>query len=285
MNLDFPKEKLGVIIVDGLSTDDTLPIAKAILSRSGLRWEIVSDGGRGLGFARQFLISRAHTKFIAFVDADQTLYPSWLKKTISFLLSHPEVAGTRGVQGLTRGLPISAALENYIKHVEDTENLSEASPAKFAIGGSLFRAEAITEADGFDSCFASSAEDTDLAFKILKNGWKITNLKGAVFYHSPRTSWRSLYRQYNIWGRSSQFVIEKHRDSFEKFYGVKVVMDFLSQSILSVRYVIKVFDASRDLRSSFLPIHSAYKRAAFMLGYFSGMSVPAKKNLTCSVAD
>lgn len=56
-----------LIVVDGLSTDDTLDIAR----RFGAR--ILSDEGRGLPAARSIGAHAAGTRYIALVDADVIL--------------------------------------------------------------------------------------------------------------------------------------------------------------------------------------------------------------------
>jgi GT2 family glycosyltransferase len=169
---------------------------------------------------------------------------------------------------LTKGLPLPSALENYVKFVEDDSVGVRVQVENFAIGGSLFRVQPILEVGGFDCQFIVSSEDTDLAAKLTKNGWKIVNLKTSVFYHSPRTSWRSLFKQYNSWGRNLA-VIEKKHGEFEEFSKRKFFMDSFFLLFLSLKYTAKTFESSKDLRCALLPIHYVYKRAAFAFGFFS----------------
>ena len=267
IRLDYPSEQLKVVIVDGVSTDDSLVVSKNTLNKSRLRWSIFSDGGLGIGYARQVLVRRCKTEFLAFVDADQSLDPDWLKASLSFLSVHPEVVGVRGRQGLTRDLPFPSALENYVKYLEDNELPQQIRVDLFALGGSLFRTQSILDAGGFNSQFRLSAEDTDLAERLLRRGWKIVNLKSAVFYHSPRTSWRSLFRQYSSWGRNLAAVRNRYADSLGGLSDSKVLAESVSLTLLSLKNMPKAFACSKDLRCAFLPVHYLYKRAAFAMGF------------------
>lgn len=265
--LNYPTELLEVIIVDGVSTDDTLSIANGILSKFKLNWSILSDGGLGIGYARQVLVSQCQTEFVAFVDADQSLDPNWLKASVSCLASHPEVVGVRGGQGLTRNLPLPSALENIIKFLEDNESPPQIRVDTFALGGSLFRRKPILDAGGFDSTLRLCAEDTDLAARLLQKRWMIINLKSAIFYHSPRTSWRSLFSQYFNWGRNLASVRNKSGDSLGGLSNSKVLAESISLILLSLKKTPKAFACSRDVRCAFLPMHYMYKRAAFAMGF------------------
>lgn len=48
---NYDKSKLRIILVDGKSLDATLAISAEILEKSGCTFEILSDSGKGLGFA------------------------------------------------------------------------------------------------------------------------------------------------------------------------------------------------------------------------------------------
>lgn len=269
IKLNYPCEKLLVVIIDGLSKDETLSITKAILSKSALRWCLFSDDGRGLGYARQLLTQKSEGEFIAFVDADQALDPDWLSVSIDFLTAHPDAAGVRGRQGLTMGLPLAAALENYVKCIEDAHLGDEITVETFGLGGSLFRRQAIVDAGGFDPSFRLCAEDTDLAAKLFRRGWKIFNLKTAFFYHSPRSSWRLLYRQYNYWGRNLAAIQGRHGEVLGDLT-LKFLNESLMLFVLSFKYTLTACAATKDVRSVLLPIHIIFKRVAYGTGLILG---------------
>jgi len=75
-NLDYPKEKMEVIIVDGNSTDGTVDIAK----KYGCK-VIFEDRGT-ISYARDVGVRNAGGRFIAFTDADCAVDRDWIKELI-----------------------------------------------------------------------------------------------------------------------------------------------------------------------------------------------------------
>jgi glycosyltransferase involved in cell wall biosynthesis len=271
LRLDYDKDSLEVVIEDGSSRDRTLDIARSLLAHSNLKWKILSDPGRGLGYARRQLVEKASGEFIAFVDADHYLHPLWLKRIVQALLDHPNAAAVHSAQGLTFNLPVPAALENYIKFVQDQEIPLEAEVKDFGVGCSLIRKEAIIEAGGFDPSFSTSfnAEDADLAARLTEGDWKIINNKTSIFYHIPRKSWRALYEQYRGWGRGFCLATKKN----SSFYKKKSFFDVMALLLVSlpqgVRYALKTFKVSRDLICLLMPIHYIFKLSAWSVGYLN----------------
>ncbi len=75
-NLDYPKDKIEVIIVDGHSKDATVEIAK----KYGCRILYEDIGTRG--GACNVGVRNAEGKFIAFTDADCVVPKDWLTNLI-----------------------------------------------------------------------------------------------------------------------------------------------------------------------------------------------------------
>jgi len=75
--VDYPREKYEVIVVDGGSTDRTLeilrkyPVDKVIISKR-----------RGLGYARNLCINEARYEIVAMLDADEVPPEDWIKRFI-----------------------------------------------------------------------------------------------------------------------------------------------------------------------------------------------------------
>ena len=268
LNLIYPANKLQVVIVDGKSKDDTLKIAKEILTQSKVRWQIATDGGRGLGYARQLIVELSEGTYLTFVDSDQSLHPAFLHSAIEHLKTYSEVAAVRGIQGLTLNLPLSGALENYAMSINEHATQLEIGVMTFALGGSVLKKDAIVDAGGFREMFRFASEDTDLAERLSRLGYKIHSLQSAIFYHNSRHSWRALFRQYRTWGRC--------RTTFEKAYNKKnlrmqtLMLNFSDISfgtVIASRDIVKAYKDTKDIRCVLLPLNFLFKRFSWTIGY------------------
>ena len=270
LELEYPQKAIEVVVVDGLSTDETVNIVKSVLNRSNFKWKLFFDRGFGLAYARQMVVDTACSGLIAFVDADQYLSPTWLKKLVEDLSSHSNVAAVRGVQGLTSALSLPGTLENYIKFLNDTGCPREAEASSFAIGGSLFRKEAIVSVGGFDRSFTVVAEDTDLSARLIQAGWKILNCKTSIFYHISRQSWKELHKQYRGWGRGFALATRKHGCLFQEYGFLSLSISFLASFFFGIKYALKTWVHTQDLWCILIPFHCVYTKAAWTLGYREG---------------
>jgi glycosyltransferase involved in cell wall biosynthesis len=267
LNLIYPVDKIQVVIVDGNSKDDTLKITTKILNCSELNWKIVTDDGHGLGYARQLIVKHSVGTYVAFIDSDQQVHPFWLQIAIEHLRAYSKVAGVRGVQGLTYNLPVSGALENYVKYFDEHENQLVARVDSFALGGSLFKKEAIEEAGGFRSMFRFDSEDTDLAARLDGLGYKIHNLQSAVFYHNSRPTWKALFRKYEASGRCFRTVKKIYEHDNRGDMMLSSPLNISLGILMSARRIFKVYRTTNDKRCVFLPLYSAFKMSAWISGY------------------
>ena len=75
-NLDYPKEELEVVIVDGHSEDGTVEIAR----KYGCR--VVYESVGTIGGARNIGVQNSNGEFIVFTDADCVAERDWLKNLL-----------------------------------------------------------------------------------------------------------------------------------------------------------------------------------------------------------
>lgn len=78
-----------LLIVDDGSCDDTEALVKLVTDPRVEYIRLSQNSGRGA--ARRAALEKAAGKYVAFVDADDWLYPDKLAFQVSFLDSHPEV--------------------------------------------------------------------------------------------------------------------------------------------------------------------------------------------------
>lgn len=176
-----------ILIIDDGSTDDTVEIAKnypvKILSHRT---------NRGLGAARNTAVKKAKNEFVAAIDSDITLSPTWLEKLMRHF-NDKEVAGAGGklIEKFTESLAdrYRATYMTHCSHyTEKTVN------PYYALVGSncVYRKKVIEEVGYYNEKFRTSFEDVDMYHRVRAKGYKLVYDPEAVAFHWCRDSVSSL---------------------------------------------------------------------------------------------
>jgi len=88
--LDYPKEKLEIIVVDGLSTDQTDIVARELGATVISNVKQIVSPGRNIGF------ENAKGELIAFTDADCIVDKNWLASSVKYFEQDETVACVGG---------------------------------------------------------------------------------------------------------------------------------------------------------------------------------------------
>src|SRR5690348_12687996 len=80
-----------VVVVDDGSTDGSGRVVSSYAEGSRLPIEIVTQTNRGIAAARNAGVGRCQEDLIAFLDGDDTFYPTFLERTADVLRRHPEL--------------------------------------------------------------------------------------------------------------------------------------------------------------------------------------------------
>jgi glycosyltransferase involved in cell wall biosynthesis len=152
------------IVVDDGSTDDPQPIIQSV-GDPRIQYHQL-DRNRGRGYARQFGLERARGKYIAFLDADDWIYPEKLRNQLAVLEAQPSVAL------VTTGMAISNSSDEFVGVRTQGKNSCTIYPPAEHLGMPTFAfAPSMIESDlakktGFDTSFPI-AEDVDFLLRAL----------------------------------------------------------------------------------------------------------------------
>jgi len=156
-----------VIVVDGLSTDETRQVA----ARYPVR--VVSDGGAGLPAARRIGAELAETRLVALVDADVVVPPEGLERLLDEFASE-------GYTALQAGLH-SVSGPGYWGRALAWHHRTGRSRNWFGVVATVFDRQGLLR-HGFDERFRSG-EDIDLRWRLRDAGAKIGVSKRTVVEH------------------------------------------------------------------------------------------------------
>ncbi|WP_320055928.1 mycofactocin biosynthesis glycosyltransferase MftF [Desulfuromonas thiophila] len=194
--LNYPADKLEVLVVDDGSSDATPDVARQLgahLLHSG------AVGG-GPALARNKGAAIACGDILAFIDSDCSAHPDWLQDLLP-VFADPEVAA---VGGWVDGMFLGSALDRY-EAVMSSLNLGRREMS----GGHgddtfylpscnlLIRRSAFVDAGGFRTEL-HVGEDVDLTWRLRDNGWNIKYLPRGTVYHAHRSFlWPFMKRRFD----------------------------------------------------------------------------------------
>lgn len=189
-----------IILVDGLSTDDSILVAQ----EHGV--VVVSDEGKGLGYARHLGVVTASQPYVAFIDTD-VLLPE--VDTLPSMLAELQHTGVTGLHAQILGTQVS----NYWEWAQDTHfRLTFNRPGpRNAIGcvAALFRREILLEHHP-DEYFTGASEDGDLSLRLRRVGHQLAVSHRGVL-HDHRADFRSFLRQRVWYGRGNGRLAWRHQ--------------------------------------------------------------------------
>jgi glycosyltransferase involved in cell wall biosynthesis len=214
LNQDYPKEHTNIVIVDGNSTDRTLEIARKIIGESEARSEFYSDGGKGLGVARQIVLDHSSGKYVIWIDGDVVVSSDFVTNQVKYMEGHPQVVVAVGIYVLKESanstLPgLLQGLSKYIGSVRYRQtNEYHGLPPNDA---SIYRTNASKSVGGFDTAIRGAGEDEDIILRIINAGWQVSVNNEATYSAFSRQSLKSLWGEHVWFGKGKHFIRHKHK--------------------------------------------------------------------------
>lgn len=193
--LDYPKEKLEIIIADGLSTDATKDIALSY----GVKWVVnekeIVVSGRNCGF------KKSKGDLVAFTDADCIFHPDWLKNSIKYF----NQAGVGGIGGVSlqpqdstnfeKAVDFLFSLAGFFKTTSHLKALNGAKKVKDIAGcNAVYLREALQKVMPVDEGLLT-AEDVWMNFLLKRSGYSLILAPDVMLWHYRRSSLKKFLRQ------------------------------------------------------------------------------------------
>jgi glycosyltransferase involved in cell wall biosynthesis len=213
MQLDYPKDKVEVIIVDGGSNDKTLEIA------SKYPVKILREEGRGPNHGRKVGVMNATGEIYAFTDGDCILPRDWLKIIVE-KLKDPEVGCVGGSVFVSKDLEdnlIAKYSDESIMRVmpiaEKSEKTSDVKIFKhLALCNMAVKRDVLNIVGGLREDM-KTFEDVDLMASICKSGYKVLRSPEIYVWHKHRSNVRELIKQTFNYGRGAPKFFKNHPEA------------------------------------------------------------------------
>jgi glycosyltransferase involved in cell wall biosynthesis len=233
-----------IIVVDNGSTDSTSTIAK------GNHVKVLSEPIPGRSRARNNGILEARGEIVVFIDSDAYAHHDWLK----YLLSTFNRTRFAGVAG-----NVCAANPNIlIPHLIDM--VIRDSP-HYGTGNIAYRKKVLMEVGLFNRRL-KSAEDVEIAWRILQAGHRIGFEPKAIVYHFHPNSLRKFLRQQEEFGQWSMIA--------RKTLG----MPTQRQRLLMMAAPLTIFSHVKEIiKHPLLPFFLTMASIAYARGLSRGVSI------------
>lgn len=197
--LDYPPACFEVIVMDGVSRDDTVKIAEQYPAK-------VVSIRLNCPAAYNYAFKIAAYPILGFIDSDAKVEPDWLKKLVLHL-SEPQVAGVSGSIDTWNRDNVWARSIGY--ELKTRYSRIGKYTGRIATMNLLLKKSVIEEAGGWDEKLPSQY-DTDFGFRMSEKGYKIAYEPAAVCYHFNRPTLKAYYRQQLQYGKNTLKLYFKH---------------------------------------------------------------------------
>jgi cellulose synthase/poly-beta-1,6-N-acetylglucosamine synthase-like glycosyltransferase len=197
--LNYPKDFLEVIVVDGCSKDATVRIAEKYSVK-------VVSASLNAPAAYNYAIKIASNAVLGFIDSDAKVEKEWLNKLVVYL-DAPQVAGASG--GIETWNTENAWARSIGYDMKNRYARLKKYATRIATMNLLLKKSVIEESGGFDERLPSQY-DTDFGFRITSRGYKIVFDPSAKCYHFNRSTVRAYFRQQLQYGENTIKLYFKH---------------------------------------------------------------------------
>jgi GT2 family glycosyltransferase len=165
------------VYVDSGSTDDSVPLAR----KEGMTVvelappHFTAARARNAGLA-QLLADHPDLEFVQMVDGDCEVQPHWIESALQVLRTEADLAL---VFGRLRERHPERSIYNAL--CDNEWNVPTGSAAVVG-GNALFRVAALREVDFYNPAIIAG-EDTELAMRLRKRGWRIRRIDAEMSLH------------------------------------------------------------------------------------------------------
>ena len=239
LDLDYPKDKLHLIIIDDGSKDNTWEVIKEFEKIPNVKVLHKENGGKYT--ALNLGLEYTETPFVGCLDSDSFVDVQALKRIMTYFIDKDTMAVAPSVVvDNPKNILQGAQKAEYDMAIYNKKMLAflggiHVTPGPF----SIFRKKVFDELGPYRH--AHNTEDQEIALRMQQHHYKIEHCPDAYVYTIAPNSIKKLYRQRQRWIYGFiRNVIDYRRLLFRKEYGT-VAFFTLPSGIISVLSVIFLF--------------------------------------------
>ncbi len=204
LNLDYPKDKIEVIVVNDGSTDNTANLVKDIIKNNmDRKIKLLIQKNKGKAAAMNNGLRMAKGEFFISLDADSTVSPNALKKLLPYFETKNMAAVLPLIDVKKEGTIMQKLqyceyiINFFYKRLMSNLNCIHVTPGPF----SVYKKDIIKKLGGFDE--KNLVEDLEMALRLQKRDYKIKQILTTDIQTKAPSNFSGFYKQRNRWYKGS----------------------------------------------------------------------------------
>jgi len=238
LGLEYPREKMELIVMNDGSTDRTREILESIAANDA-RLRVVNipkeDSGQGKSKVLNRAVELAKGEIIAVYDADNRPEQDALKLLVQELVANPEFIAAIGKfrtinkdkTFMTRFVNIESLSFQWILQAGRSFlfDIAILPGTNFVIWK-----KTVQEIGGWD--VNALTEDAELSLRLYKAGWKIKFVPRSITWEQEPESIKVWLKQRERWVRGNNYVMVRLLTEFKDFKDIVIGVEFLVFSLM-----------------------------------------------------
>ncbi len=224
LSLDYPNEKMEILVVNDASTDNTREIVENIIKQNPDRNIVLinnKEGGKGKAYPMNQMLEVAKGEFFINFDADSYIDQKDVLKVILGYFGDENVAAAMPAMRVKKPKTFLQKVQHcefmmymFYKRLMTAIDCVHVVPGPFG----AYRTAVLRKIGGFK--LKNLVEDMEITFRIQKNHYKVIQvLERNVYTNMPGTV-KGICKQRNRWFKGTYQTLFLHKDmALNKNYG------------------------------------------------------------------
>ena len=264
INIDYPKNKFEIIVIDNGSVDTTIKLLKdyPII--------LLSETKKSSYAARNKGIRHAKGDIIAFTDIDCIVDKNWLFKLVNGFAEDELIGCIGGGIIANKGSTLVEKYSAMVGMLAQEGTLNHEFLPYPQTANAAYKKNVFNKIGYFDDELISGG-DADFAWRMqIETNFKLVYIAEAEVRHNHRTTFNGLFKQHFKYAYGSVLLYKKYRKSMRRRKLKSVLRSYIRLVLLLTIFIrrrtIQLLLRRGDNLTSFVPLLSFISSAGFLLG-------------------